>query len=77
MADFNYVHLSGNLYTVLEVRIKDVIFNTRELSKHVLEPTKGKNVLDVALTSQKKCVAKICVNVCEPLCCDHSILSSK
>ena len=41
------------------------------LSQHVLEPTKGKNVLDIVLSSQKECVDN--VKICEPLgCSDHN-----
>ena len=31
-------------------------FVFRVLSQHVLEPTMGKNVIDIALTSQKECI---------------------
>ena len=41
------------------------------LSQHVLEPTRGKNVLDIVLTSQKEFVDN--VDICEPLgCIDHN-----
>ena len=40
------------------------------LSQHVLEPTRGKNVLDIVLSSQKEFVDN--VKICEPLgCSDH------
>ena len=41
------------------------------LSQHVLEPTRGKNVLDIVLSSQKEFVDN--VNICEQLgCSDHN-----
>ena len=43
------------------------------LSQHVLEPTRGDNVLDIVLTSTKEFVDN--VNICEPLGCrDHNQL---
>ena len=35
----------------------------------MLEPTRGKNVLDVVLNSQKECLDN--VNICEPLGCSN------
>ena len=41
------------------------------LSQHVLEATRGENVLDIVLSSQKECVDN--VKICEPLgCSDHN-----
>ena len=41
------------------------------LSQHVLEATRGENVLDIVLSSQKECVDN--VKICEPLGCnDHN-----
>ena len=41
------------------------------LSQHVLEPTRGENVLDIVLSSQKEFVYN--VNICKPLgCSDHN-----
>ena len=41
------------------------------LFQHVLEPTRGKNVLDIVLSSQKEFVDN--VKICEPLrCSDHN-----
>ena len=47
-------------------------FSTRYyLSRHVLEATRGKNVLDIVLSSQKEFVHN--VKICEPLgCSDHN-----
>ena len=40
------------------------------LTQHVLEPTKGENVLDIVLSSQKKCIDN--VRICEPLGCSDN-----
>ena len=41
------------------------------LSQHVLEPTRGKNVLDISLSSQKEFVDNI--KICGQLgCSDHN-----
>jgi hypothetical protein len=41
------------------------------LTQHVLEPTRGENMLDIVLSSQKEFVDN--VKICEPLgCSDHS-----
>ena len=41
------------------------------LSQHVLEPTRGKNVLDIVLNSQKEFYNNVIIY--EPLgCCDHN-----
>ena len=41
------------------------------LTQHVLEPTRGENVLDIVLSSQKECIDN--VMICEPLgCSDHN-----
>ena len=41
------------------------------LIQHVLEPTRGENVLDIVLSSQKECIDN--VRICEPLgCSDHN-----
>ena len=47
-------------------------FNTDSfLSQHVLEATRGENVLDLILSSQKEFVEN--VKICEPLgCSDHN-----
>ena len=37
----------------------------------MLEPTRGENVLDIVLSSQKECIDN--VKICEPLgCSDHN-----
>ena len=41
------------------------------LTQHVLEPTRGENVLDIVLSAQNECVDN--VKICEPLgCSDHN-----
>ena len=41
------------------------------LTQHVLEPTRGENVLDIVLSSQKEFIDN--VRICEPLgCSDHN-----
>ena len=58
---------SGHLYRVLGERIKSFLNLVQDsfLSQHVLEPTRGKNVLDIVLSSQKEFVDN--VKICEPL----------
>ena len=70
---------SGNLYRVLEGKSK-FLNVVQVLSQHVLEPTRGENVLDIVLTSQKEFVDN--VNICEPLGCSghnqiHFIITIK
>ena len=64
---------SGYLYSVPGERIKS-FFNLVQdsfLSQHVLEATRGENVLDIVLSSQKEFVDN--VKICEPLgCCDQN-----
>ena len=63
MGDFN----SGHLYRVPGERIKS-FFNLIQdsfLSQHVLEATRGENVLDIVLSSQKEFLDN--VKICEPL----------
>ena len=44
----NFIYFSGYLYLH--------IFVFSVLSQHVIEPTMGKNMLDIALISQKECI---------------------
>ena len=67
MGDFNHV------CRVLGVRIKSFFHLVQDsfLTQHVLEPTRGENVLDIVLSSQKEFVDN--VKICEPLgCSDHN-----
>ena len=64
---------SGHLYRVLGDRIKLFLNLVQDsfLSQHVLEATRGKNVLDIDLSSQKEFVDS--VKICQPLgCSDHN-----
>ena len=70
MGDFNRGHIQ---WTSLQStgREDQECFKFSFLSQHVLEPTRGKNVLDIVLSSQKECVGS--VKICEPLgCSDHN-----
>ena len=64
---------SGHIYRVLGERIKRFLNLVQDsfLSQHVLEPTRGENLLDIVLISQKEFVDN--VKICEPLGCnDHN-----
>ena len=73
MGDFNHRHIQ---WTSLQStgREDQEFFNLVQdsfLSQHVLEATRGENVLDIVLSSQKEFVDN--VNICEPLgCSDHN-----
>ena len=57
-------HLNnGNIYS--QDQIYFVLMQSSFLSHHVLEPTRGENVLDIVLLSYKNLVADI--KICEPL----------
>ena len=64
---------SGHIHRVPGERIR-FLFNLVQdsfLSQHVLEATRGENVLDIVLSSQKEFVDN--VKICEPLGCnDHN-----
>ena len=64
---------SGHLYRVPRERINSFLNLVQDsfLSQHVLAPTKGKNELDMVLSSQKETFDN--VKICEPLgCSDHN-----
>ena len=64
---------SGYLYKVLGERVKSFFYLVQDgfLTQHVLEPTRGENVFDIVLSSQKEFVDN--VRICEPLgCSDHN-----
>ncbi|KAK2146750.1 hypothetical protein NP493_3581g00000 [Ridgeia piscesae] len=73
MGDFNHGHIQ---WTSLQGtgREDQEFFNLVQdsfLSQHVLEATRGANVLDIVLSSQKEFVDN--VKICEPLgCSDHN-----
>jgi len=58
----------GNLYRVLGVRItfKNLV-QDNFLSQYVLEPTRGENVLDIVLTSEKEFEIDCIVDTFVPL----------
>ena len=73
---------SGHHYIVLGERIKSFLNLVQDsfLSQNVLEPPRGKNVMDIVLSSQKVFVDN--VKICEPLGCSdpnqiHFIIKSK
>ena len=64
---------SGHIYRIPGERIKSVFYLVQDsfLSQQVLQATRGENVLDIVLSSQKECVDN--VKICEPLgCSDHN-----
>ena len=64
---------SGHLNRVLGVKIKSFFYLVQDsfLTQHVVEPTRGENVLDIVLSSQKEFIDN--VRICEPLgCSDHN-----
>ena len=64
---------SGHLYRIPGERIKSFFYFVQDsfLSQQVLEATRGENVFDIVLSSQKECVDN--VKICEPLgCSDHN-----
>ena len=64
---------SVHLYRVPGERMKSFLNLLQDsfFSQHVLEATRGENVLDIVLSSQKEFVDN--VKICEPLgCSDHN-----
>ena len=49
MGDFNHEHIQWNSLESTGIEDQQFIFFTQ----HVLEPTRGENVLDIVLSSQK------------------------
>ena len=74
MGDFNHGHIIQWTSLQSTGREDQEFYNFVQdsfLSQHVLEPTRGKNVLDIVLSSQKEFVDN--VNICEQLgCSDHN-----
>ena len=66
MGDFNHGHIQ---WKSLEYRGEDqqflVLIQESFLAQHVLEPTRGENVLDIVLSSQKELVDNVKIH--EPL----------
>ena len=62
MGDFNHVRSIKKFLNLVQDSF---------LTQHVLEPTRGENVLDIVLSSQKEFIDN--VRICEPLgCSDHN-----
>ena len=63
MGDFNHGHIQWTI--IQSTRREDQEFlnlvQDSFLSQHVLEPTRGKNVLDIALSSQKEFVDNVMI----------------
>ena len=73
MGDFNHGHIQWTSLQSTGREDQEFLNLVQEsfLSQHVLEPTRGKNVLDIVLSSQKEFFDH--VKICEPLgCSDHN-----
>ena len=67
MGDFNHGHIQWKSLQSTGHENHNVLFLTQDsfLSQHVLEPTRGENVLDIVSSSQQECVGN--VRIAEPL----------
>ena len=67
MGDFNHGHIQWNSLESTGIEDQQFIFLIQDsvLTQHVLEPTRGENVLDIVLSSQKELVDN--VKIFEPL----------
>ena len=73
MGDFNHGHIQWTSLQSTGREDQEFLNLVQDsfLSQHVLEATRGKNVLDIVLSSQKEFVDN--VKICEPLgCSDHN-----
>ena len=73
MGDFNHGHIQWTSLQSTGREDQEFLNLVQDsfLSQHVLEATRGENVLDIVLSSQKECVDN--VKICEPLgCSDHN-----
>ena len=73
MGDFNHGHIQWTFLQITGRGIKSFLNLIQDsfLSQHVLEATRGENVLDIVLSSQKEFVDN--VKICEPPgCSDHN-----
>ena len=73
MGYFNHGHIQLKSLESADVDDQQLIFLIQDsfLTKHVLEPTRGDNVLDVVLSSQNEFVGNVKIH--EPLGnCDHN-----
>ena len=67
MGDFNHGHIQWNSLESTGIDDQQFLFLIQDsfLTQHVLEPTRGENVLDIVLSSQKELVDN--VKIFEPL----------
>ena len=67
MGDFNHGHIQWNSLESTGIEDQQFMFLIQDsfLTQHVLEPTRGENVLDIVLSSQKELVDN--VKIFEPL----------
>ena len=67
MGDFNHGHIQWNSLESTGIEDQPFLFLIQDsfLTQHVLEPTRGENVLDIVLSSQKELVDN--VKIFEPL----------
>ena len=73
MRDFNHWHIQWTSLVSTGREDQEFLNLVQDsfLSQHVLEATRGENVLGIVLSSQKECVDN--VKICEPLgCSDHN-----
>ena len=73
MGDFNHGHIQWTFLQSTGREDQEFLNLVQDtfLSQHVLEATRGENVLDIVLSSQKEFVDN--VKICEPLgCSDHN-----
>ena len=64
MGDFNHGHIKWNYLESTGIEDQQFIFLIQDsfLTQHVLEPTRGENVLDIVLSSQKR-ISGQCKNI--------------
>ena len=67
MADFNHGHIQRKSLESTGVEEQQFLFLIQDsfLTQHMLEPTRGENVLDIVLSSQKELVDNVKIH--EPL----------
>ena len=64
MGDFNHGHIQWNSLESTGIEDQQFPFLIQDsfLTQHVLEPTRGENVLDIVLSSQKR-ISGQCKNI--------------
>ena len=73
MGDFNHGHIQWKFLESTGGEDQQFLFLIEEsfLTQHMLEPTRGENVFDIVLSSQKELVDNVKIH--EPFCnSDHS-----